>query len=1048
MQSARLTALALATLVTVPLTWGSLGAQKPEPAAPAVDFARDIQPILEAQCYECHGPEKPRGRLRLDVGALAMKGGETGPAIIPGNSEQSLLVRRILGLDDEERMPKEGDPLPDAQIALIRAWIDQGARWPGAEVTTAAPPEPEGPKHWAYRPPKPAPLPEVRKTEWVRTPIDRFVLARLEKEGLAPSPEAPFETLVRRASLDLIGLPPSPKDVDEVLAEAARDGKDAAYGRLVDRLLASPHYGERWARPWLDLARYADSHGFEKDLPRVMWKYRDWVIDALNSDMPFDRFTVEQIAGDMLPDATIEQQIASGFHRNAMTNEEGGIDPGEAHYEVLVDRVNTTSTVWLGSTIGCAQCHNHKYDPFKQKDYFRLMAFFTNTDYEVRKLGDGTKFTETMIDVPTPEQEARRKKIQAEIDRLNEQVGKSTPALARAQALWEQTQRLEPSARWTVLQPDALTATEGVVLAESPDGSVLASGKNPGYASYTIEAVTKLPRITAIRVEALPDPSLPKGGPGRDIYGNFQLNGFDIQAQPLGPKSAEMRLNVDAIKSDDGGASLETFFPKTLSRDAYAPRGWRIDASREEKRLPRQIIFTLNRPLVSPAGMRLRVRLDHQHTAVGQAIGRFRLSVTSSRTPQRIVEIPAKLRPILSIPAAARSEQQRKDLSTLYRTVAASLKPARARLAALQKELRALDIPTALVMRERASHERPAAHVRRRGSFLDKGEQVYADVPEVLHPLPADQMPNRLGLANWLVDEQNPLTTRVTVNRAWEQIFGRGLVETSEDFGTQGSLPSHPELLDWLATEFVRQGWRMKALHKLIVTSSAYRQSSAASAELIERDPYNRLLARGPRFRLEAEMIRDVTLAASGLLSRKVGGPSVFPPQPEGIWDIPYSSEKWVPSTGEDRYRRGLYTFIRRSAAYPSFMTFDATSREFCTVRRVRTNTPLQALTTLNDEAFFEAAKALAARVLREAPASDRVTYAVRLVVARKPEAEEVQRIVASFDELHERFRKDPGAAAIAIKGYAVDGVDPAEQAAWTVVANALLNLDETLTKE
>ena len=1094
---------AVAGCALLAVAWdGSLGAQKPEGAAQVVDFARDIQPIFETQCYECHGPEKARGRLRLDVGAAAMKGGETGPAIVPGNSEQSLMVRRILGLDDEERMPKDGDALPDAQVALIRAWIDQGAGWPGVEVTTAASaPEPEEPKHWAYRSPETPSLPDVRKQEWVRTPIDRFVLARLEKEGLTPSAEAPFETLVRRASLDLIGLPPSPKDVDEALADAARDGKDAAYGRLVDRLLASPHYGERWARPWLDLARYADSHGFEKDLPRVMWKYRDWVTDALNSDMPFDRFTIEQVAGDMLPNASIEQQIASGFHRNAMTNEEGGIDPGEAHYEVLVDRVNTTSTVWLGSTLGCAQCHNHKYDPFSQKDYFRMMAFFTNTDYEVRRLGDGTKFSETMIDVPTPEQEARRKTIQAEIDRLNEQVTTSTPALARAQALWEQTQRLEPSARWTVLSPTTVTATEGVVLTESPDGSILASGENPGYASYTIEALTKLPRITAIRLEALPDASLPKGGPGRDVYGNFQLNGFAAEAQPIArtvpgkpspspgargapprvalalrepqgdpalrrrvarrpasgrlhsdlrgvPSLGPQALKVEAIKSDDGGASMDSFFPKTLSRDAYAPRGWRIDASREEKRLPRQVVFTLDQPVTAPAGVRLRIRLDHQHTAVGQAVGRFRISVTSSRTPQRIVDIPAKLRPILSVPAAQRTEQQRKDLSALYRTVAPSLKPARDRLAVLQKELRALDIPTALVMRERVSHERPSAHVRRRGSFLDKGEQVYADVPDVLHPLPETRMPNRLGLAYWLVDERNPLTTRVTVNRAWEQMFGRGLVETSEDFGTQGSPPSHPELLDWLATEFVRQGWRMKALHKMIVTSATYRQSSAAPADLVERDPYNRLLARGPRFRMEAEMIRDVTLATSGLLSRKIGGPSVFPPQPEGIWDIPYSSEKWIQSTGEDRYRRGLYTFIRRSAAYPSFMTFDATSREFCTVRRVRTNTPLQALTTLNDDAFFEAAKALAARVLREAPAADRVAYMVRLVVARKPGTAEATRIAASFGELHERFRKDPGTAAVAIKGYEIDGVDPAEQAAWTVVANALLNLDEALTKE
>ncbi len=1042
-------ALVIAAMAALPVTWHSLRAQNPEPSpAQAIDFARDIQPILQKHCYECHGAEKARGELRLDLRAAAMKGGETGAAIVPGHSDKSLLVRRILGLDDEERMPKDGDPLADAEIALLRTWIDQGATWPATATETAAAESERAdqPKHWAYRTPVRPPVPDVPSADWARTPIDRFVLARLQKEGLAPSPEAPLATLVRRVSLDLTGLPPTPAEVDEVAAEVARDGRDQAYLRYVDRLLASPHYGERWARPWLDLARYADSHGFEKDLPRVMWKYRDWVIDALNRDMPFDRFTIEQIAGDMLPNATADQRIASGFHRNAMTNEEGGIDPEEAHHEVLVDRVNTTATVWLGTTLACAQCHNHKYDPLSQKDYYRMMAFFTNTDYEVRKLGDGTKFSETMIDVPTEEQEAKRKTIQAEIDRLNEKLKADTPALARAQAVWERSMRLEPTTRWTVLSPARVSATGNVVLTPDPDGSVIASGPNPGYAIYTVEATAPLPRITAIRIEALPDPSLPKGGPGRDVYGNFQLNGVEIESA-----ATSKAIAFKSIRSDDGGASLATFFPKTLSRDVYAPRGWRIDASREEKRLPRQIVFTLERALTGP--VRLRINLNHQHTVVGQAVGRFRLSATGSLNPQRIVDVPARLRPILSVPAAERTEQQRKDLSAVYRTVAPSLKPARDRLSALQKELTALSIPTALVMRERVSHDRPSAFVRRRGSFLDKGERVYADVPDVLHPLPADRMPNRLGLAHWLVDERNPLTARVAVNRAWEQFFGRGLVETTEDFGTQGSPPSHPELLDWLATELVRLEWRMKPLHKLIVSSAAYRQSSAVSPTLVERDPYNRLLARGPRFRMEAEMIRDVALAASGLLCRTIGGPSVFPPQPEGIWDIPYSSERWVTSQGKDRYRRGLYTFIRRSATYPMLMTFDASSREFCTVRRVRTNTPLQALTTLNDEAFFEAAKALAARALRETHAdaatpADHATYAFRLVVSRKPAAAELERIVASYSELLEGFRKDPAAAARAIKGYAVDGVDTAEQAAWTVVANALLNLDEALTKE
>jgi len=1066
MQRRHLPGLAIAT-ITATLTI-SVAAQSPSPAPPgAVDFTRDIQPILQATCYECHGSKKTKAHLRLDSPTGIAKGGETGPIVLPGKSEQSLIVRRILGLDGDDRMPKDGDPLPAAQVALIRAWIDQGATWAGGEAAPATPENaPEESAHWAYRHPARPALPEVRNSKWVRTPIDRFVLARLEKETLSPSPEAPLEILVRRVSLDLVGLPPSPAEVDAVLADAERNGKDAAYAALVERLLASPHYGERWARPWLDLARYADSQGFEKDLPRVMWKYRDWVINALNQDMPFDRFTIEQIAGDMLPSPTVDQLIASGFHRNAMTNEEGGIDPEEARYEVLVDRVNTTATVWLGTTLGCAQCHNHKYDPFTQKDYYRMMAFFQNSDYDAKTFGDGTRYFEATIDVPTPEQEARRKTIQEEIDKLQVKQKADTPALARAQALWEQEMRLEPSTAWHVLMPKHVAADAGVILTPQPDGSIVASGPNPGEAVYTIEGNTLLPAITAIRLEALPDPSLPKGGPGRDPYGNFQINGIEID-------TSGSRVAIALIRADDavGGTNFDAFFPKSLPRGATAPRGWRIDASREEKRVPRQIVFTLDQRV--EAARALTIRVKHQGAAVGQSLGRFRLSVTASTAPQRIVEIPAKLRPVLNMPATERTEQQRKDLAGFYRTVAVSLKPTRDRIGELEKDLKALGIPTALVMREHTGYERPTAFVRRRGSFMDKGEQVYAGVPATLHSLRDDQMPNRLGLARWLVDEENPLTARVAVNRAWEQFFGRGIVETSEDFGTQGSPPSHPELLDWLATEFMHQGWSQKTIHRLIVSSATYRQSSEATSALVERDPYNRLLARGPRFRMEAEMIRDSVLAASGLLSQKVGGPSVFPPQPDGIWDIPYSSEKWTTSEGEDRYRRGLYVFIRRSATYPSFMTFDATSREHTTVRRVRTNTPLQALTTLNDAAYFDAARALAARVLKEAPpvecatlsnggaalkgcapgadgsrAAARAIYAFRLVATRMPNAAELDRILDSYQRQLERFKGDRPAAGKTVKGYEVADVDAAEQAAWTLVANALLNLDEALTKE
>jgi mono/diheme cytochrome c family protein len=1032
-------------------------------AAQPIDFVRDIQPIFEASCYKCHGATKSRGQLRLDSRAAAMRGGESGAVIVAGDSERSLLVRRILGLDGDDRMPKEGDPLTAAQVAAIRAWIDQGAAWPVNAADAPAAPDPARAKHWAYISPVAVKPPDTRNA-WPRNPIDRFVLARLEKEGLTPSPDAPFETLVRRVSLDLIGLPPSIADLDAAIADAAANGRDAAYERVVDRLLASPHYGERWARPWLDLARYADSHGYEKDRLRVMWKYRDWVIDALNDDMPFDRFTIEQIAGDMLPDATDRQRIASGFHRNTMLNQEGGIDVEEARWETLVDRVNTTSSVWLGSTLGCAQCHDHKYDPFSQRDYYRMLAFFENVEYTIAGQSGGDRFaSEPQLNLPTPEQESRRRSLQEDIDRETAALRADSPARTAAQIRWEQSVAAAERA-WTPLAIDRFESSGGSGHERLDDRSVVVTGANPPTNVYTLTAHAPVAGITAVRLEALPDERLPGGGPGRDRYGNFVVNGFAVA---LGDADT---VPMSSVKVDDGGASLDSFkaSPET---PLLAPRGWVIDATRDTPgRIRRQAIFVAERPF-GAIGSPLRIAVMTVGTPIGQALGRFRISVTTSPSPLRAADVSARLRPALLVARAQRTPQQARDLAAQFRATSPMFKAARERIDALQKSLRDLGIVTAMVMKEKATHDRPSTWVRRRGNFLDKVEQVYAAVPGVLHPLPGDVMPNRLGLARWLVDDRNPLTARVTVNRAWEQFFGRGLVETSEDFGSQGAAPSHPELLDWLAVTFVDKGWRLKTLHRSIVMSATYRQSSAAPAALVERDPYNRLLARGPRFRVEAEMVRDIALAASGLLSAKIGGPSVFPPQPDGIWQNPYSSDRWVLSTGEDRYRRGLYTFIRRTAPYPAFTTFDSTSREACTVRRVRTNTPLQALTMLNDEAFFEAARALARRMLTDVKtdvgpnfssgthAADvgpnfssgitaaRAALGFRIVTSRLPKPQELDRLVAAYQAHLEQFRREPDRAAKVIDGKPAAGVDAAEQAAWTMVANALLNLDEVITK-
>jgi hypothetical protein len=1015
---------------------GSIAAASLAPQ-PAVDFARDIRPILEAHCYECHGAKKVKNGLRLDVRVAALKGGDGGAPIVPGDSEHSLLVRRIRGLDGEDRMPKDGDPLTAAQVALIRAWIDQGAAWPeepGA-AAAAAPAIESRNTHWAYIKPVPAHVPGAASQAWARNDIDRFVLARLEKEGLAPSPEAAFETLVRRASLDLIGLPPTIAELDAALADAAANGRDAAYERVVDRLLASPHYGERWARPWLDLARYADSHGYEKDRLRVMWKYRDWVIDALNADMPFDRFTVEQIAGDMLPGATEAQRIASGFHRNTMLNQEGGIDVEEQRWETLVDRVNTTATVWLGSTLGCAQCHDHKYDPFTQRDYYRMLAFFENVEYTIAGQSGGDRYaSEPQISLPTPEQEARRAALQGELDKLTASLRAESPARTLAQARWEQGV-VAAEGSWIPIVADRFESSGGSSYERLDDRSVFVTGENPASNVYTITGRAPIAGITAVRLEALPDARLPGGGPGRDRYGNFVLNGFDVAIGDSEP------LPFASVKVDDGSASIENF-------------RWGIDATRDAAaRLRRQAVFVSARPFAA-AGSPLRISIETK-APVGQALGRFRVSVTASPSPLRAVGVPARLRPALLTPRAKRTPQQAKDLAAQFRAVSPGFKATRDRVEALQKSLRDLGIVTAMVMREKDAYERPSTWVRRRGNFLDRTEQVYATVPSFLPALPDSVMPNRLGLARWLVDGRNPLTARVTVNRAWEQFFGKGLVETSEDFGTQGAAPSHPELLDWLAVTFVEKGWRVKRLHWEIAMSATYRQSSAATPALVERDPYNRLFARGPRFRVEAEMVRDIALTASGLLSRKVGGPSVFPPQPDGIWQNPYSSDKWTLSAGDDRYRRGLYTFLRRTAPYPMFTTFDTTSREACTVRRVRTNTPLQALTTLNDEAFFEAARALARRMIAEPPtagAADadraRAAHGFRIVTSRPPKPQELDRLVAAYRQHLEQFRARPESALRVIQGQPAGGVDAAEQAAWTLVANALLNLDETITKE
>ncbi|HEY6291366.1 MAG TPA: PSD1 and planctomycete cytochrome C domain-containing protein [Terriglobia bacterium] len=1017
---------------------GVTGPGGARPAATSSVFAGEIRPILAARCYQCHGLDVHQNGLRLDSLEAILKGSDSGKVVVPGSSDKSRLMRRLLALD-RPQMPYGGPPLSAGQLDLIRHWIDSGAPGPDSTAPLAAT---LPVKHWAYVKPVRPSLPPVKNAAWCRNPVDTFVLARLEKEGLSPSPEADKEILLRRLSLDLIGLPPTLAEIDAFLA----DKSPHAYEKQVDRLLASPHYGERWARPWLDLARYADTNGYEKDLRRTAWKYRDWVINALNQDMSFKEFTIEQIAGDMFPTPTQDQLIATGFNRNTLLNQEGGIDPEEYRWYSLIDRVNTTASVWLGLTLGCAQCHNHKFDPFMQADYYRFLAFFDNADYKVLNLGQGeSRVEEPEIELPTSDQAAESRKLKAEIAALETRLNTSTPELEAAQEEWETRLRAAES-DWTALRPSQSSSAGGAKLTVLKDGSILATGKNPQADTYELTAQTSGTAITGVRIEVLQDPSLPHGGPGRDPDGNFFLSAFEMEATPADHSGPAQKIAFEEAIADESQSGYE--IANLLKPNQEGPKGWAIEPTSATP--VRRAVLLPEKPFGFEHGTVLTIRLRHQMLHSSRNLGRFRLSVTSAADPKFVAQIPARVRPFVDIPPAQRSAEQKTQLAAAYRAIAPLLQPDRDRVAELSKSLDKLGIATSLVMGEKQSYQRPSTAIHVRGAFLSTSDKVYADVPPALGSLSEDEMPNRLGLAQWLVDDNNPLTARVTVNHYWETLFGHGLVETSEDFGSQGDPPTHPELLDWLATEFMAHGWSTKAILRVMVTSATYRQSSRVTPELEERDPYNKLLARGPRFRIEAEEVRDNALSASGLLSPKMGGPSVFPYQPEGVWNLVYNDDKWVMSQGEDRYRRGVYTFVRRSAPYPSLVTFDAPSREFCVVRRVRTNTPLQALTTLNDPAFFEAAQALARRMMEDggSDASARVIYGFRRCTSRRPTPEELDRLLAFYNQELTRYQKDTEAAAKVIKGYETASLDPSGQAAWTMVANVMLNLDETITKE
>lgn len=1013
----------------LPLLWPSSAAVTT--LQQQVDFIRDIQPILAANCWKCHGGDKASGQLRLDVKALAMKGGISGAVIIPGFSRDSRLIQRLTGADGQQRMPPGGPPLQPAQIELIRRWIDEGAAWPDQSSISNL--KSEISKHWAFIAPARPALPAVKNRAWPRNPIDRFILARLDEQHLTPSPAATKTTLIRRLSLDLTGLPPTLEEIDKFLADTSPD----AYEKLVERLLASPHYGERWGRWWLDAARYADTNGFEKDLPRSIWPYRDWVIRAFNQDIPFDQFTIEQLAGDLLPDATTESRVATGFLRNSMLNQEGGVDPEQFRVEGLIDRVDAIGKAFLGLTINCAQCHNHKFDPIRQDEYYKFYAFLNSDD-------------EPEIEVPDAAILKKRAAIQSAITAIEDELIAKTPDLSERMTEWESRMRYDES-QWTPLTDADIFAAFGVKFDKLEDGSFVARGDNSTSNNYKVTARTQLRNITGFRIEFLTDQSLPRGGPGRAPDGSFYVSEFSVEAAPIKMPAAVRKIALKNASSDFERAG----FPVSNVIDGSLKTHWSSDAGPVRRNQDRRMVFAAEAPLGFAGGTALTFQLAQKFDEsikngnVMPNVGRFRISVTTAERPYAD-PLPTTVRRLLSIPAERRTQEQQREIFSFYRTTVAGWADANRRIDALMKDWPYGPTTLALAPRQQPRE----THLFRRGDWKRPGEVVTPDTPSALHPFPPNAPRNRLGLAKWIVDKRNPLTARVIVNRVWQQYFGAGLVTTPEDFGARCERPSHPELLDWLAVEFMEHGWSLKHLHRLIVSSAVYRQSSKVTPHLLEADPTNRWLARAPRLRVEAEIIRDIALSASGLLSPKIGGPSVYPPIPDGVLNLGYGAPMpWPVATGEDRYRRGMYTFWKRSVPYPGLLVFDQPNGDFSCTRRIRSNTPLQALTTLNDQVFVEAAQALALRVWKEGGATDRerMIYAFRLCTGRRPDQFELTRLLGLLADQQSYFSGRTAAAVYVSSpdpNRLPEDVDLHKVAPWTMVARVLLNLDETITKE
>jgi hypothetical protein len=1020
-----------------------------------VDFQRQVRPILSDKCFLCHGPDKGTrmADLRLDTQQGAFAARKTGTPIVPGKPDESLLIKRIYSNDPGFRMPPvfSHKTLSDQEKDTLRRWIEQGAQWK---------------QHWAFIPPNKPPLPEVKNAAWLRNEIDRFILAKVEANGLEPAPEADRHTLIRRVTLDLTGLPPTPAEVEAFI----KDKSPAAYEKVVDRLLASPHYGEHRAHYWLDAARYADTNGYHFDNYREMWPYRDWVINAFNRNMPFDRFTVEQLAGDLLPNATLEQKIASGFERCTETTDEGGSILPEVEAMMAKDRADTTGTVWMGLTVGCATCHDHKFDPISQKDYYSLTAFFRNTTQPTMDLN--VHNTPPAIHVPLPADEARWQQLNAQRDDLRRKFRAERDEAVQNISAW--LENLRPKLGAYMPESQVASFAPELRFKNNATQTLPAVSALDSNMPFTIAAWIYIPNAkddatVASQLEVIPDSKSTDSKPG--------------EAKPSEPKHRGWALDID--KGNLGiydhaptiyfmGADGNSISARPIPEYKFTPDSWyHLVIAYDGSGLGRGINFYVNGESVDVIGRPedapklsssmapnapIILGSDGKHFFEGGGISDLRiLNAMASPIEAELFYLASRVRTAVAKSPDQLSDGERDALATVYTlTLNPAVSPLTRQIRETDKALYEIQSrsATTLIMEERAGAQ-PVAHVLYRGQYDQMRDEVHANTPSVLPPMTQAMPRNRLGLAMWIVDPANPLTARVTVNRFWQEIFGTGMVKTVEDFGSQGEPPSHPELLDWLAVDFRDSGWDVKRLFKKIVMSATYRQSYAVTPQKLALDPQNRLLARAPRFRMDAEMVRDYALFASGLLRPDIGGPSVKPYQPARIWETvameQSNTRHYEQDSGGNLYRRSLYTFWKRAAPPPSMDIFNAPSRETCIVRRERTDSPLQALVTMNDVQFVEAARVLAQNAMESNKRLDReLGYMSARLLARtlsKPEADVLTR---SYTDFLAYYTSAPDDAAKLLKAGASPAdnrLPPPKFAALTMVANEMLNLDETLTK-